>query len=559
MKNQQAEATQKKQSTRVVAFLGTSQYKRTTYEVVQEGGSSFISSETSFATVALVEWLLREGAHIRDVMIICTEDAEKANLYDLQSALKNLMPMAAIEHRRIPHGRGKAQMWEIFSTTQNIFSVPVGTRLVVDITHGFRSQPFFSAAVLAFMMATGKLNSPVEVYYGALDAKPPQIWPLTQFIEVIKWANALHLFLQTGRADAVDNLIEEYRDVAPRGTSPSEPGVRGPLRKIGEAIRKWSEDFETLRVKSLFIDPATAEGLAVAIEKHKKEIASYLPPLVAVLDDIARTFGGSFQKIDQKGTENHKIAFVRCLLDLAMLYVDKGRYLEAIAATREAIITKFAEEKSAWLAGPDFNPAQRSKAEAKAREADQALATMENQTRGPLATILDVRNDLLHAGFNRSPSNARALKDKVEKIVDNAWDIVARLENAPPPPRHVFLNLSNHPSDGWSNEQKISALSLGCAEIVDEPFPNVDPMWDLQQVAEKAREVVDSIFKKHGNRIVHAMVEGEFSMTVELVKRLQGKGVKCYVATTERDVVMEGDVKKSRFRFKRFREYPWIA
>lgn len=44
----------------------------------------------------------------------------------------------------------------------------------------------------------------------------------------------------------------------------------------------------------------------------------------------------------------------------------------------------------------------------------------------------------------------------------------------------VFINCSNHPSERWSREQKQAAEGYG--EIVDLPFPEVDPSWDAGQV-----------------------------------------------------------------------------
>lgn len=40
------------------------------------------------------------------------------------------------------------------------------------------------------------------------------------------------------------------------------------------------------------------------------------------------------------------------------------------------------------------------------------------------------------------------------------------------------------------------------------------------------------------------------------VPHLQASGIRCVASTTARDVVEEGGVKVSKFRFVRFREYP---
>ncbi|MBK9404753.1 MAG: hypothetical protein IPN57_09505 [Ignavibacteria bacterium] len=40
-----------------------------------------------------------------------------------------------------------------------------------------------------------------------------------------------------------------------------------------------------------------------------------------------------------------------------------------------------------------------------------------------------------------------------------------------------FLNISNHPSDKWGDKQLSTALELA-EEIINLPFPNINPEWD---------------------------------------------------------------------------------
>ncbi len=43
--------------------------------------------------------------------------------------------------------------------------------------------------------------------------------------------------------------------------------------------------------------------------------------------------------------------------------------------------------------------------------------------------------------------------------------------------KNYFLNISNHPSDKWTEKQLNSALELA-DQIIDLPFPNINPTWD---------------------------------------------------------------------------------
>ena len=122
----------------------------------------------------------------------------------------------------------------------------------------------------------------------------------------------------------------------------------------------------------------------------------------------------------------------------------------------------------------------------------------------------------------------------------------------------VFWNVSNHMIEpSWSETQREAALALAPgAELIDCPFPNVNPEWTRAEVYRESRRVIDAWFSERGRRrIVAAMVAGEPLMCQALVEGLEARGVRCYSATTRREVVMEGDEKRSRFTFVKFRPF----
>ncbi len=131
----------------------------------------------------------------------------------------------------------------------------------------------------------------------------------------------------------------------------------------------------------------------------------------------------------------------------------------------------------------------------------------------------------------------------------------------------VFANVSNHPSSGWSEEQRRAALEIATvvalhndpelksveAEIVDVPFPNVPPHFSSLEILPLAVEVVRAI---PSNTTV-AMVQGEFVLSYMLVRQLQKKGITVVAATSERKTVDLGNGRKAtEFQFVRFRVYP---
>lgn len=119
----------------------------------------------------------------------------------------------------------------------------------------------------------------------------------------------------------------------------------------------------------------------------------------------------------------------------------------------------------------------------------------------------------------------------------------------------MFINISNHPSIAWKEEQISEAQIYG--EIMDIPFPNIPPQMDTEEM----KSIVDYYIRKievltigkTEDMLIHVMGESVFSFM--LIVSLLQKKYKVVASTTERIVSYEGEVKRTEFKFVRFREY----
>jgi len=125
----------------------------------------------------------------------------------------------------------------------------------------------------------------------------------------------------------------------------------------------------------------------------------------------------------------------------------------------------------------------------------------------------------------------------------------------------MLINLSNHPSANWS-EQQIEAAKEQFGNIKDLPFPQIDPSANPFQVAKMAENYFNRIRKMFNdagiitlaNSAVHIM--GELTFCHVLIGLLHKKGYKCVASTTERSIIEEKDGRKTaQFTFVQFREY----
>jgi hypothetical protein len=119
----------------------------------------------------------------------------------------------------------------------------------------------------------------------------------------------------------------------------------------------------------------------------------------------------------------------------------------------------------------------------------------------------------------------------------------------------MFINISNHPASKWGDKQINHAYSIGrCEEIVDIPFPNVDPTYTRNIV----EDIADSLIKKlplDKMPIIHIM--GEMTLTYNVIKRIKeiDSCILIVASTTERNVVERDGKKIVEFNFIQFRAY----
>lgn len=113
-----------------------------------------------------------------------------------------------------------------------------------------------------------------------------------------------------------------------------------------------------------------------------------------------------------------------------------------------------------------------------------------------------------------------------------------------------MINLTNHPYQFWSDEQKKAAKEFGPVE--DMQFPNVDPEWDEDKVEALADQYLKLILDKKPQAV---LCQGEMTFMYSLVRKLIENEIPVIAACSERVVITEGNVKTSVFKFVRFRRF----
>lgn len=388
----------------LITFLGTTDYSETVYQWPYVG-----EHRTPYVAAALAK--LWKADH---VIVLATQAAEDKNANPLR---ENLLAAGCPEPvlSRLPAGRTEDELWAQFRVIREAVESAASGDVLMDITHGFRSQSFFAGAILGVLRGAGVKPHQIELVYGEYRTEEliSPIWDLTLFIELMDWAQALRLFQATGVAEPVVELARrmEQRETARTLASKSRDFPR--LGQLAEAIRGFALDLATVRVAAIITGykqsdskkpnaRGSAARLLAAIDRSREHVKVKLPPLALILDQLAE------RVIPLAADRLHGPAGQRAQHALARYYLMLSRYPEAAAVVREACVSLHAaDECGVEVNSPDYQQQQRLEAECQFGREDP----------DSLKEIGEIRNDIEHAGFRKQPLSAKTLQNRIEKLV----------------------------------------------------------------------------------------------------------------------------------------------
>lgn len=386
---------------RLVTFLGTGKYEPTRY--VNPKGEGI---ETCYVAAAIAQlW------DATDVVVLATREAEETHGVSLRAAL----PAGTVpQFRRIPAGRMEAELWEQFETLRE--ALEGDSPVILDITHGFRSQPFFAAGALAYLRMAGTFEDrEVRVLYGRYLPDEPEtspIWDLTPFMDVLDWAQGAALMVRAGQAQALVEVARRSdRELRSRLAASGQKSFP-PTERLVKALEAFADDLATVRIAALTTGYAqdhgakqgakgSAASLLAALDAYAEASATALPGLRPVLARV-RLAAEGLTTPTLTGSDGE-----RALAKLARRYLDYGRYPEAAIVLREALVSRLTlDPRATEVNSPGFDSDARDEQERAWSEKDPAARR-----------ISDVRNDIEHGGFREQPKEARHLKGELERLV----------------------------------------------------------------------------------------------------------------------------------------------
>ena len=553
-----------------ISFLGTGNYHECVYYDSQKQ-----YRPTHFIQCATLEKIGAQQWEDTDaVRIFATkkakeqnwnEELEGKNYAGLSKQISDLGLKADIQCVSICDGKNETEMWDLFET---VFSqIEEGDLLYVDLTHAFRYQPMLMLVLTNYAKFLKNIKV-MHISYGnyeaglttAIDGKDLTLAPIVNLLQLSQlqdWTTAAADFLQNGYVDKMSELASNSIRLLQKDVSTRSDDNRKLASFVGE-LKTLVEERQTCRG----LDISSGATQQKLMEEAGRLGEVVIKPLEPILEKVSQALpkpeGSLYNCLDaaQWCYDNHLYQQSATILQEGVVTYFSERHGIAIANEEERglvnsafNIKAYALPQSEW----DVKPAQIDKV----KELLGDIVLSQPSVYCAFSNITEIRNDYNHAGFRskRDPQSPANIKKNISKALQLFRDCLTDDYEAKAEARRVFVNLSNHPSADWCEEQKKAALAYG--GIIDVPFPSVPSSCSdkaMQKLADKAIGAVTKAAYPAREVTVHVM--GEMTLTYRIVNKLKARGIRCLASTTNRMTNDLGNGEKiSQFHFVEFREY----
>lgn len=401
-----------------LSFLGTGDYRETTYVLGEREHTS------AFFTAALPEFF-----DLDRLVVVQTEEARKKH----GNALKEACNFEPLE---VPSGRNENELWQLFDALAG--AMPRGASLVLDVTHGFRSQPMLGLAAAVYLQAAKDVTIE-RIVYGAWEARKENgktpVFDLTPFLKLVEWASAARFFLRAGDGVALAHLLTETQSRT----------YRTDTRYKARGLSHTGKTLQALTRSLALVQPLHALESAKHLPRVEERLAddlAHLPearPFATLLDAVRERFSPLVKADGNLFTP----AGFRAQAAMIRYYLATDQLQQALTLCREALVSGVC---AAMTRDPSpvvlLDRERRQAAQdhiyalVNRTEAHEDLADAETRLAKLWSRLTLLRNSVNHAGMqpeqvgiDRIYENARSCCEEVARLLEKGPEA---FPNSPP-------------------------------------------------------------------------------------------------------------------------------
>lgn len=421
-----------------MSLLGVSFYGKCKY-----AKGNFTGSETPFIQKSLLEYLQQEEKwNEKDIALIfltdlarqenwsrdiksrfCPKRQKQVPYVGLEKILQDMgLPFKPIS---IPEGRDTQQMWEIF---ESIFEqLKEEDELFLDITNSFRYLPM----LLLVLVNYAKMLKNVTVkaiYYGNYEARDinSNVAPIMDLLPLSvlqDWTSATSDYLRYGQVDKLYDLSESSIIPILKDPSTRTKDVE-LLRAFVNRLKNLADERITCRGKDII----TNKNIGL-LEQAAKDIQNVtiaqLKPVIEKIKESLDDFGAKENilnciKAAKWCCTNKMFQQATTLLEEGLLtFLCCYFHLDYKVVGYRNIMAQCIHIKTQTNAGNEYYTEKSDYTEIKGKILADSIIWGNKDFVSSLQSVIELRNDYNHAGFNQAPQNAKNIIHKVERLMDN--------------------------------------------------------------------------------------------------------------------------------------------
>ena len=549
-----------------ISVLGAGNYGECKY--TKENFTSepvcYIQEATLKMMHAEQEWDSSDAAYI-----LLTDGAEEKHWEQLSSRFAQMELPFQVKSVKIPMCNNEAEIWDIF--TRTFEHIKEEDTLYIDITHGFRYLPMLVVALINYSKFL-KNTRVASITYGNFEARnrdtnEAQIVELTSLSTLLDWNYAAGEFINNGNISPMVELSDSVITPIMKNAQTRSKEV-GALKGFLGSLSAFIDELRTCRGKEI-IKATKIRSAYSNKDTMARELIAPLTPLFARIID-------SLSMFDVNGTPANTLKAARWCYE-------RGMYQQAITMLQESIVTFICDECSfdyekrdrrgltssainIKIKKSENNPEQ-WKADEEDKETIRKILTSriisDSRFADIYANLSEIRNDINHSGMREKNFAIKKIREDIKSALEYIEKLCQcpLMESTAPhiagERERIIINLSNHPSAGWSAEQTSAAGEYG--RIVDIPFPAIDENADTSSICNLADEYMQKIESYGSSNDVTVHIMGEQTFLYSMLHRLHSAGYCCIASTTRRysEELPDGS-RKVTFTFAQFREYEAI-
>lgn len=403
----------------VLSTIGPTAYKEIEYSWVH-GGQGPQTCRTSLFPLAVDTFFRPEKL----LLMVTPEARDHENCRNIRQHLGDRLELVPI-----PVGRNEDELWQVFDIISK--TVPEKARVILDVTHGFRSLPLLISGAVAYLGRTKSVRLE-RVVYGAYDAKEvgpdgvlrAPVFDLTVLADLQEWLQAVDAFTVRSDAEKLADLLDKAHRRPWLAAAQEDEEFPRLLQKMARQLAVFSRSLRLLRPVDALEAAAKVQTLAPQVEQ---EATRWAKPFGQVLsrfaDDLQLLAVDDARVLDVEG--------LRRQLALINHYVEKDLIVQAVLMGREWLVN--------WLAWQTGKADRNVWLERKVREnlgeelgsAAKKLSQDEQVNHPPWYFVLpqsravaelwgwltDLRNDVAHCAMNNDPASANSIDERAKELV----------------------------------------------------------------------------------------------------------------------------------------------